>query len=356
MGARSMDNRGMDTEPPGLAALGEQARRDLERLNYPPADWVPLTTGPDGRPALDVLIVGAGMCGQTVAYALLREGVRKLRVIDREAEGREGPWGTYARMETLRSPKHLTGPDLGVPALTFRAWYEAQHGASGWDSLYKDCPGLDRLARSLLWVRRVLALPVENEVELAALEPEGTLLRARLRNAGQIETVYARKVVLALGRDGSGGTRWPEFASFDPGSQSARERVSHAADYIAFNAYKGKRVAVLGAGASAFDNAGSALEAGAAAVVLYARRPALPQINKSKWASFPGFQHGYLALDDAARWKFFTYIFTTQVPPPHESVLRCDRHPGFAIRFAAPWTDLLPDATGVVVRTLQGVT
>jgi cation diffusion facilitator CzcD-associated flavoprotein CzcO len=342
----------MDTEPPGLAALGEQARRDLERLNYPPADWVPQTAGPDGAPLLDVLIVGAGMCGQTAAFALLREGVRKIRVVDRESAGREGPWGTFARMATLRSPKHLTGPDLGVPALTFRAWYEAQHGAAGWEGLYK-IARLDWLAY-LLWVREVLALPVENDTELLLLEPAGAMLRALLRKDGQTETIYARKVVLALGRDGSGSTRWPEFASFDPGSPGARERVSHAADQIDFIAYKGKRVAVLGAGASAFDNAGSALEAGAAVVVLYARRAALPQINKSKWASFPGFQHGYLALDDASRWKFFTYIFTTQVPPPHESVLRCDAHPGFSIRFGEPWTDLLPDTSGVVVRTPNG--
>ena len=42
---------------------------------------------------------------------------------------REGPWATYARMEILRSPKHLTGPDLGVPSLTYRAWHEAKFGA-----------------------------------------------------------------------------------------------------------------------------------------------------------------------------------------------------------------------------------
>ena len=42
----------------------------------------------------------------------------------------EGPWATTARMETLRSPKQLTGPALGLPALTFRAWYEAQFGTA----------------------------------------------------------------------------------------------------------------------------------------------------------------------------------------------------------------------------------
>jgi cation diffusion facilitator CzcD-associated flavoprotein CzcO len=336
----------------GLADLESQVRRDLRYVNYPPADWVPQTLGPNALPLLDVLIVGAGMCGQTAAFALLREGVRKLRVIDRASPGREGPWGTFARMPTLRSPKQLTGPDLGLPSLTFRAWYEAQHGVAGWEALGK----IGRLEwlDYLLWVRRVLGLPVENDTELASFAPHGALLCAQLRKAGKIETVFARKVVLALGRDGSGAQRWPLFPGFDPAAPAARGRVFHSADDIDFAAFAGKRVAVLGAGASAFDNAGTALEAGAAPVTLFARRTILPQINKSKWASFPGFSHGYLALDDAARWKFFTTIFSAQVPPPHESVLRCDRHSGFAIRFGAPWLNLLPDAYGVTVRTPQG--
>ena len=105
----------------GLAALRKIASHDLARLNYPAANWVPERAGPDGKRVLDVLVVGAGMCGQTVGYGLLREGIANIRVIERETHGREGPWNTTARMPILRSPKHLTGPDLGVPSLTFRA-------------------------------------------------------------------------------------------------------------------------------------------------------------------------------------------------------------------------------------------
>jgi anthranilate/para-aminobenzoate synthase component I len=34
-------------------------------------------------------------------------------------------------------------------------------------------------------------------------------------------------------------------------------------------------------------------------VDLFARRPFLPQVNKSKWTAFPGFQHGYASLAEA---------------------------------------------------------
>ncbi len=123
--------------PDGLVALERQVAVDLARLNQPAANWVLPREGPDGSALPDVLVIGGGMCGQTVAQALMREGVRHLRVIDRAPFGAEGPWGTFARMETLRSPKHLTGPDLGVPSLTYRAWHEAQHGVEGWAALHK---------------------------------------------------------------------------------------------------------------------------------------------------------------------------------------------------------------------------
>ncbi|MFN0163484.1 MAG: FAD-dependent oxidoreductase [Burkholderiales bacterium] len=337
---------------PALTLLGEQARHDLERLNYPAANWVPPRTGPDGKPLLDVLVVGAGMCGQSAAFGLLRAGVRDLRVIDREVRGREGPWGTFARMLTLRSPKHLTGPDLGVGTLTFRAWYEAQHGAQGWADLYK-IPTL--VWRDyLLWVRETVGVAVENGTALTALVPAGDCLRVELLGPRGAETVFARKVVLALGREGSGRLRWPRFRSFDPGQAAAGGRVLHASTEFSFAPMTGKHVAVLGAGATGFDNAATALDAGAAQVTLFARRATLPQVNKSKWTSFPGFFHGFANLPDAWRWKFLTHVYSEQVPPPYESVLRCDADARFAVRLGEAWTDLESGADGVRIATAQG--
>ena len=336
----------------GLKALENEVKRDLARLNWPAANWVLPPGAPNEAPVLDVLVVGGGMCGQAAGFALMREGVRNLRIVERKPEGDEGSWASFARMETLRSPKHLTGPDLGVATLTFRAWHEAQHGTAAWESLYK----IGRLdwAGYLLWVRKATGLPVENRTEAVRLEPADGIVRAVLRSPRGEETVLARKAVLALGRDGSGAPRWPAFGSFDPDSAHAKARIFHSADAIDFAALKGRRIGVLGAGASAFDNAGTALESGAAAVTLFARRPSLPQVNKSKWTSFPGFLRGFYSLDDARRWRFFTYIFSAQVPPPFESVLRCERHPGFSIRLAEPWTGLSAASGGVTVTTPKG--
>ena len=327
-----------------LDSLAAAALEELSRLNFPPQNWVAPTEGPGGRPLLDVLVVGGGMCGQTATFALMREGVRNLRCVERAPYGREGPWATFARMDTLRSPKHLTGPDLGCGMLTYRAWHEAKYGRAHWQALHK-IPRLD-WAEYLLWVRKTVGLPIENDTEVLSLDPTDAYVRASVRDG---EAIHARKVVLALGREGSGALRWPKFASFDPAKRGAA--VFHSADPIDFQSLKGRSIGVLGAGASAFDNAAEALETGAAEVVMFARRPILPQVNKSKWTAFAGFQHGYAALDDARRWRFYTYIFGEQVPPPYESVLRCERHPGFSIRFSEHWLDLTHGPEGIHVRT-----
>lgn len=351
-GARAAQARRRD-DPAGLRALEARVAHDLACLNYPPAAWSPERPGPDGEPMLDVLVAGGGMCGQTAAFALRREGLHRVRTIDARAEGLEGPWATFARMEMLRSPKHLTGPDLGIPSLTFRAWYEARFGAEGWQALYK----VWRLdwRDYLLWLRRQVGVAVDNGTRLAGVAPVPGGLALRLAAAGGERIVHARRLVLAFGREGSGQPRRPAFPSLREAPSEALARVRHSMDAVDFAALAGARVGVLGSAASAFDNAARALENGAAAVTMFARRAALPQVNRFKWTSFAGFFRGYPALPDAERVRFIAHVLDEQVPPPFESVLRCDRHPGFALRLGEPWLDVAADARGVDVATPAGV-
>src|SRR5207237_8309101 len=153
--------------------------------------------------------------------------------------------------DTLPAPKSLTGPDLGVAALTYRAWHEAKFGEAHWQKLHK-IPRFD-WAAYLMWLRETVGLPVENEIEVRSLELVPGAVRAKLDG----ETIYARKIVLAMGREGTGTPRWPGFRTSKPGVPN----VFHSADDIDFSALKAKRVAILGAGASAFDNAAETLDA-----------------------------------------------------------------------------------------------
>src|SRR5687768_2028702 len=114
----------------GLAALEAALRRDLELLAYPSRNWVKARVAANGRKTLDVLIIGGGQSGLAAAFGLMREKVSNLLVVDDSEEGYSGPWKSFARMITLRTPKYLTGADFNLPNLCFRAWFEAQHGAA----------------------------------------------------------------------------------------------------------------------------------------------------------------------------------------------------------------------------------
>src|SRR5262245_51542459 len=186
-----------------LAALGAQVRADLAKIAHPKMPWLEPVTGPDGRPARDVLIAGAGQSGLAIAFGLQRSQVTNVIVVDKAAAGREGPWRTYARMPTLRSPKDYTGPDLDLPSLTYQAWHEAKFGEQSWRDL--ELISREHWADYLLWYRSVLDLPVRNGWELIDIAPAANgLLQATLRSSGDEETIYARKIVLATGQEGMG--------------------------------------------------------------------------------------------------------------------------------------------------------
>jgi cation diffusion facilitator CzcD-associated flavoprotein CzcO len=308
--------------PTGLAALEARLRQDLAWLGLPPRRWVPPRTI-DGEAVLDVAIVGGGMAGLALGAALAHLGIQA-PLFDRAPIDFEGPWATTARMETLRSPKELTGPALGLPALTFRAWFEAQSGLDAWNALDK-IPRL-QWADYLRWYRRVLGLDVRNRQRVADLRPraDGVVAVDLVDEAqdGRRYTVLARRVVLATGRDGLGGAWVPDWAADLP-----RERWVHSSDTWDGSRFRGQRVAVIGGGASAMDAAATALEAGAQRVDLLVRRADLPRINKGKGAGSPGMAHGFWALPDAWKWRFRHYLNVQQVPPPHGSTLRVSRHP-----------------------------
>lgn len=326
----------------GLAVLDARLREDLEYLCYPGKDWVPPQFA-DGERVTDVVIIGGGMCGMLAWLALKSSGIHNLRVLDRSPEGFEGPWLTYARMETLRSPKTLTGPSFGHGALTFQAWFRAQFGTEEWERL-------DKIPRPmwmeyLRWYRKVLGVPTENGVSLDLIEPERDILRLHL--SGNVTgSMLTRKLVMATGREGTAAPSIPAFMEGVP-----RKFWAHSSDEIDFNALNGKRVVVVGVGASAVDNSAEALEHGAAEVRHLIRRQKMPTINKMMGIGSSGFTFGYQAMSDAWRWRFMQYSFSTQTPSPRGSTRRVSRHPNAYFHFGVPVAAVQPrgDALRVTV-------
>ena len=149
----------------GLAELEQRVRDDLACLCYPPANWVAPTTAEGEEQVHDVVIIGGGMCGLVASFALIGAGIRNIRIFDRSPVGFEGPWLTYARMETLRSPKQLIGPAYGMASLTFRAWYRRAVRQRGLGGARQD--------------------PAADVDGLSALVPQGARPAGRERRRGQ---------------------------------------------------------------------------------------------------------------------------------------------------------------------------
>ena len=233
----------------------------------------------------------------------------------------------FARMSTLRTGKTVTGIDLGIPSLTPRAWYEARFGRAAWDRLDKIPPSvwqeyLDRC-------RDVLGIPVENDTELSLIEPGEDFLIAHLAGPDGARRVRARKIVLATGIEGSGGWQVPEIVR----ARLPAQRYAHAADAIDFGRIAGRRIAILGGGASGFDNAAMALEAGASHVEVLLRRTGIPRVNPYLWTNFAGVLGHFAEMDDLHRWRFARHILEgLPNPPPQDSYWRCRKFANFDIR------------------------
>jgi cation diffusion facilitator CzcD-associated flavoprotein CzcO len=333
--------------PADLRTLELRLAQDLAWLNLPAKPWVqPRPDQP--APVLDVAIVGAGMLGLTATAALRNLGIDNVRAFDRAATGREGPWITSARMETLRTRKDAAGPALGIPSLTFRAWYEAQHGADAFARM--DLAPREMWMDYLIWYRRVLGLPVQNDTAITAIDPrEDGLIGLSLDASGAQKQILARRVVLATGIDGLGAPSIPAVAS-----AIGSRHYAHSADIFDLAALAGKRVAVVGAGASAMDNAAAALEAGAAQVGIFVRRDTIPRIDKFTGIGSRGMTHGYAGLPDETKWRYMVEGERAQIPPPRHSVLRVSRHSNARFHLASPILSLAERDGAVEITTPKG--
>ncbi|MGH7031052.1 MAG: NAD(P)-binding domain-containing protein, partial [Stellaceae bacterium] len=321
------------------------ARNALRLIGPDPRNWVADRTGIDHN----VMIIGGGQSGCGFAFALRRAGIGKVSVIDMAAdERRAGVWLNAARMTVLRTPKTLSGPENGIAALSFQAWHEARHGAAAYAAI-------ERIARAdwaeyLGWYRRFLGIAVRYRTCLMRVEPADGHFRLHLEAEGAVRVETARKVILANGVAGNGGAYIPPALAEGLPAQL----YAHTADPIDFGTLRGKRVAVVGGAASAFDAAGVALEAGAASVDLFARRPALASLPVGRVRGYPGAYDNYPELSDRVRWHQAIRFRRAGSTPPADAIERVLRFPNFRLHLAAPWLAAREEDGQIAARAADG--
>ncbi|ALM81619.1 NAD(P)-binding domain-containing protein [Bordetella sp. N] len=312
-------------------------QRDAEALRVlallPPApEWVPARDGITH----DVAIIGGGQNGVALAFALRRLGVARVTVIDAAPAGAPGIWREPARMNVLRTPKHLNGPELDLAELSFRHWFEARHGVAAYDEIQF----IKRLdwADYLDWFRAITKTPVRHDTTLQALTPHPDGVELQLSHGGKTLRETARKVVLTSGVAGFGGPSLPAFTTNLPAGSYA-----HTADRIDFSALQGRDVAVLGAAASAFDAAATALEQGARSVHLYARRQRLTNRAPLRLRGHAGAAPHFHLLPDETRWLLNVTARQHGATPPREALRRIAEHENFFIHAGADWQNVRAD-------------
>ena len=305
----------------------------LRLLGPAPDNWVPDRAGVDHN----VLIVGAGQTGAAFAFALRRAGIGRVSVIDAaQDESKAGVWLTRARMNKLRTPKSLVGPETSVPGLSFQAWYEARFGSESYAAI--DRIPRTRWAEYLKWYRDFLGIAIRYGTRLTRIEPADGLFRVHLEVSDGVKVQRViettRKVILANGVAGNGGPYVSGILKDLPQAFHA-----HTSADIDFAALRGKSVAVLGGAASAFDAAATALEAGAGEVHLFVRRATLPSVPVTRTRAYPGAYDNYYQLPDAIRWAQARRFRRSGSTPPVDAVERVTNFPNFYLHLGAQWSE-----------------
>jgi len=320
------------------------ARETLRLIGPDPQNWVRDLEGIDHN----VLIIGGGQSGSTFAFALRRAGIGKVSVIDAaQDQAGAGVWLTSARMHKLRTPKTLPGPELGIPGLSFQAWYEARHGVSAYDALDR-IPRID-WAAYLDWYRGQLGISVRYGTRLVRIKAAAGYFRVYLERDGRTTIETTRKIILANGFAGNGPYVPGVLADHLP-----KELYAHTSERIDFEALRGKSVAVLGSAASAFDAAAVALESGAREVHLFARRKSLAALPVIRLRLYPGAYDNYGSLPDAVRWQQALRFRRDGSTPPADSISRVTRFPDFHLHLGALWLSAAPHGRRLLATTPQG--
>jgi monooxygenase len=192
---------------------------------------------PDARGAerVDVLIVGAGLSGIGAAYHLQKECPSKSYAI---LEGRNASGGTW---DLFRYPGVRSDSDMYTLGYRFRPWREAKAIADG-SAILKYLretareSGIDRKIRYGHQVTRALWSSADALWTVEAMGPEGEPVHFVCNFLYMCSGYY----------DYSGGYMpgWPNMDSF-------RGRVVHPQKWPEDLDYNGKRVVVIGSGATA---------------------------------------------------------------------------------------------------------
>jgi cation diffusion facilitator CzcD-associated flavoprotein CzcO len=307
---------------------------DTLRLVGPaPDNWVPDRAGVDHN----VLIVGAGQTGAAFAFALRRAGIGRVSVIDAaQDESKAGVWLTRARMNKLRTPKSLVGPETSFPGLSFQAWYEARFGGESYAAI--DRIPRTRWAEYLKWYRDFLGIAIRYGTRLTRIEPADGLFRVHLEVSDGVKVQRViettRKVILANGVAGNGGPYVPDVLKHLP--QAFHAHTSGDIDFARCAGNPWLCSVVLHLHLMRRRQHSKRVQV---RCICSCGVPRCRRYPSRGPALYPGAYDNYYQLPDAIRWGQARRFRRSGSTPPADAVERVTNFANFYLHLGAQWSE-----------------
>jgi len=227
----------------------------------------PASAGSAATPDVDVLIIGAGISGIGAAWRLRKRSPDRSFAI---LEAREDMGGTW---DLFRYPGIRSDSDMYTFGYDFRPWTDGKVFADGPSirRYVRDTARQSGLDRHVRFGWRVTKLDWDSET---------ALWTARVQTPEGAQTMSARFIMLCSGYYRYERGYMPDF----PGLEDFRGDVIHPQDWSEDYDYAGKRVLIIGSGATAVTLVPAMAET-AAHVVMLQRSPSYIAARPSRDAA-----------------------------------------------------------------------
>ncbi|MBU2774827.1 NAD(P)-binding domain-containing protein [Acidithiobacillus ferrooxidans] len=293
-----------------------------------------------------VIIIGAGPAGIFTYHELMLAGIRDVVVIDKSSGSEVGSWNRYAYNEYLRSPKSIGGWERGNHELSIEWYMISRYGQNRWENM-EQVSRVDWI-EYIAWFRDKIGLNPFYNTEALDIQLKSEEISLSLIGPLGRKNISCGCLVVATGMAGYGGWYIPETLKINVPS----DHIIHANSPELDSMFCLKQsIAVLGVGASAFDAANFAINAGARKVDICYRRKEIPRKEYYRHMENNFFLEHYCSLCDESKILIAKCSARNGTPPAAHHFEKVSRSNNVSFKSEIAVEDIRYDGKKVVIGT-----